>query len=168
MNSLENEIINHRPTLVHFAYKYLSAKNKFWAEDMAQVAILKAINNLHTFKGDKGKLDVWLIQIVKNVCFDFNKKKVNGEVKYEAFESTDLLLHTDEPTAFSKEKKAMVRKYIAKLPLKYKSVILLKFFFDMTAKEIEKLTAISAGSVPMYVKRAKEQLASFDELRNVA
>ena len=57
--------------LYSFAYKKLGQREL--AEDLVQECIMKAFECTHQFNG-KAKFSTWLIAILKNLIFDYNRK----------------------------------------------------------------------------------------------
>ena len=81
-------------------YKYVLSlyHHEAMAEDITQETFLKAIKNIHRFKGDC-KLRVWLCHIAKNTYFTSYKKskrteQLPEEIAMESFESK--LIHKEK------------------------------------------------------------------------
>ena len=87
-------------------YKYVLSlcHHEAMAEDITQETFLKAIKNIHRFKGDC-KLRVWLCHIAKNTYFTSYKKskrteQLPEEIAMESFESK--LIHKEKAFEIAK------------------------------------------------------------------
>lgn len=135
------------------ARKKLTSNNQVWVDDIVQETFYKAFKNRDKFDGDKSKLKTWLTTITINLCADYNRKKVNQEVRYDSFSYFQRRYEKESHTISIK-----VRKYLNKLSYNEQSVIRMKFFFNMTAKEMAPVLGVKPGNIPMMYKRAIEKL----------
>ena len=111
-------------------YKYVLSlcHHEAMAEDITQETFLKAIKNIHRFKGDC-KLRVWLCHIAKNTYFTSYKKskrteQLPEEIAMESFESK--LIH--------KEKAFEIHRAVHRLEDPYKEVFNLRLFGELFGK----------------------------------
>ena len=140
----------------HFkdVYKYVLSlcHNPVVAEDITQETFLKAIKNIHSFKGDC-QLRVWLCHIAKNTYFSFYKKnhrldELNDDIEIEGFESKLI----------NKESRFEIHKAIHQLQEPYKEVITLRVFGELSFSEIGELFGKTESWARVTFHRAKIKL----------
>lgn len=150
---------NYRLFLLKVAKNNLKPSLHSWAEDIVQDTFLKAERNIGSYNEDKGKLSTWLAQITTNLCRDFIKKKVNNELCY-----ADINTHLSNLVWKDKQmNRNNLRPYFEQMIPRYKIALLLKYNFDMSAKEMAKHLDISPASVPVLIQRAKANLKTILE-----
>lgn len=137
--------------------KRIALVNDEQAHDILQEAFIKIWRNLNDFDQSL-KLSSWIYRIVHNETVSYwRKQKSFGkdrEVKLDSnlFENTPRDLETNE----NKERKDMLTHDVLELlPLKYKTVLVLKFMEDMSYHEISDVLKIPEGTVASWINRAK-------------
>ncbi len=151
-----NEIYNEHAKMI---YNFLlrMCKNEHLAEDLMQDTFLKAIERIDTF--DKQcKLSSWLFQIAKNTYFDYLRKKKN-QVEMELCEENlqDVEL-SPEDRLMSAEATGEIHRLIHKLEDAYKEVFLLRFYANLSFKEIGNVFGKSEVWGRVTYLRGKERL----------
>ena len=134
------------------------------AEDILQDTFLKAIEKINTFD-QKCKLTTWLCQIAKNTYFDYLRKiKKCEEVLLDETLTCDRN-NLPEDVAISKENKQEILSLIHKLQEPYKEVFLLRFYAELSFKEIARIFGKSEVWGRVTYLRSKDMLLEF--LQNV-
>ena len=151
-----NEIYNEHAKMI---YNFLlrMCKNEHLAEDLMLDTFLKAIERIDTF--DKQcKLSSWLCQIAKNTYFDYLRKKKN-QVEMELCEENlqDVEL-SPEDRLMSAEATGEIHRLIHKLEDDYKEVFLLRFYANLSFKEIGNVFGKSEVWGRVTYLRGKERL----------
>jgi RNA polymerase sigma-70 factor (ECF subfamily) len=147
------ELFDYRFFLLKLAKQNLGPSLESWAEDMVQETFLKASKNIHSYNESKGQLSTWLGRITINLCRDFAKKRVNKEVCVERF--------LWEENSFCEEKNETfkdIRPHLNKLSSRYKQVLILKYRFELSAKEMAVYLDMPASQVPILTMRARQSL----------
>ncbi|PAV29137.1 RNA polymerase factor sigma C [Virgibacillus profundi] len=143
--------------ILHLAYSYVNSKEI--AEDLTQEIFIKCYNSLHTFKG-KSKLRTWLWQIAINHCKDYLKswyyKNVTQAENEKLFDKAQAI--SVEQAFIQKDEDEKLVNAIMDLPVKYREVIFLFYFEDLTIKELATLIGINQNTIKTRLKRAKELL----------
>ena len=132
--------------LYKIAFLYLG--NASDAEDALQEVFIKYLKADKAFKND-GHLKAWLIRVTQNKCKDYLKSPFRNSGSYD--ESIDFM-HSDSDLSID-----VIKKTVA-LPQKYKSVIILHYYYDYSVKEISTTLKISESAVKMRLKRGREIL----------
>jgi RNA polymerase sigma-70 factor (ECF subfamily) len=93
----------------------------------------------------------WLIRVTENIGLDMLRhKKIRNYTPIEEIHSLEDTSKTDEKTdVFEK---------LAKLPSKYKSVIILYHLEGYSVEETSKILGISLSATKMRLKRGREAL----------
>ncbi|MEH6992473.1 sigma-70 family RNA polymerase sigma factor [Neobacillus drentensis] len=157
-NLLIDEIMNqYGQEILQLAYSYVN--NKAIAEDLTQDIFVKCYNALHTYSG-KSKLRTWLWRIAINHCKDFLRSWYNRNVVVTGDDLTANGTKKElvEQAVIQKEEGDQLISEIMKLPIKYREVIYLFYYQELTIIEIAELTDTGANTVKTRLRRAKELL----------
>ncbi|GIN63325.1 ECF RNA polymerase sigma factor SigW [Robertmurraya siralis] len=147
--------------------------NRHEAEDMAQEAFIRAYVNIASFNIDL-KFSTWLYRIATNLCIDrIRKKKPDFYLDAEVSGTDGLTMYSQVPSdsalpeeeVESIELHETIQREIAKLPEKYRSVIVLKYIEELSLNEISEILDMPLGTVKTRIHRGREALRH--QLRNV-
>lgn len=151
--------------IYNFAYRMLGDKED--AMDTTQEVFMKAYKSINTFNGNSS-FSTWLFKIAKNVCIDYLRKndkariysldktiKIDGEeIKKETPDTSNL----PEEIVKKRELQRIVHQAIARLPEKYKAVIILRDLQNFSYKEIAEILNCSIGTVKSRISRGRKEL----------
>ncbi|NMM64066.1 sigma-70 family RNA polymerase sigma factor [Clostridium sp. P21] len=144
----------HKENLYKIAFAYL--KNEQEALDVVGDTIYKVYIDIDKLKNPEF-FKTWITRIVINNSI--NRLKKNNRVilideyeKIDNFNFNDLDIETDIPKCID------LYNAIDSLNVKSKTIIILKYFQDMTISEISKLLEIPEGTVKVYIHRALKKL----------
>tara|TARA_X000001036_G_scaffold141176_1_gene134015 strand:+ start:1130 stop:1738 length:609 start_codon:yes stop_codon:yes gene_type:complete len=148
-------------------------KNRDDAEDLTIEAFSKAFKNLHKFKKEF-TFSTWLFRIATNNTIDFIRKKkllttsIHTSLKDEAGQNIELdikdsNLNPNEIT-IKNEKIIIVRQLVNKLPEKYQNLVKLRYFEELSYKEIAIKTNSPLGTIKAQLFRARDLL--FEIMKN--
>lgn len=139
------------------------------AEDLTIEAFGKAFNRLEQYSQDYA-FSTWLFKIATNNCIDFIRKKrikvtsmdtgyttSDGEVVYVEAKADSL---TPEEEVMSQQKAKLMREMVTKLKPKYRELIELRYFDELSYEEIADTLGVPLGTVKAQLFRAREFLAS--------
>jgi len=155
----------HRGSIFHQMYKMTG--NTEDAHDLTIEAFGKAFVKLPSYE-PRFAFSTWLYKIASNNCIDFiRKKRINAysiDVPYEidgnqhfASNLPSEALNPEEEVIRNQRKK-MTRRLVAKLGDKYRQMIELRYFEEMSYQEISKELDLPLGTVKAQLFRAKEIL----------
>jgi RNA polymerase sigma-70 factor (ECF subfamily) len=147
----------YEPKLLRYI-KRISFSSKEEAEDILQEAYIKIWKNLHDFD-ESFKLSSWIYRIVHNETISFwRKKKSYGKDKVvDLNESLFEHLPAEGNQHDEHEKNAsVIQEVLQLLPIKYREVLVLKFFEMMSYEEISDVLKIPEGTVATRINRAKK------------
>ena len=141
-------------------------KNSDDADDLTIEAFGKAFNRLHQYTPNYA-FSTWLFRIATNNCIDFIRKKkmitfsidkeYEGEEGGMTFEIKDERLDPEE-RFIRKQKIRIMREIVEHLKPRYKNLIVLRYFRELSYDEIAKETELPIGTVKAQLYRAREQL----------
>lgn len=130
------------------------------AEDYMQEGFAKVFKHLDRYDADKGQLEAWIIRIVVNTILS-SKRYDNTNRKEEYIGLTDQMLmavHDDQEAELRESNAKELLKAIRKLPIKYRDVLNLFVFENLSHKEIASLMSIEVSSSRSRLTRAKKML----------
>ncbi len=132
-------------------------------EDLTQEVFLRVIESLREYKFGSA-LYTWIYRITVNICIDEIRKRQRSR----AYSLSDVLSQNPraepsyspvEKVVEQRELRELIEKAISKLPVEYKTVIVLREFEDLPYEEIAKILKISIGTVKSRIFRARKLLA---------
>ena len=140
------ELINeNKEQIYRTAYAYV--KDEAMALDIVQETVCKAYLNIHNLKKSM-YFKTWLMKIAINVSTDFYKKR--NKVIY--LDQEQLLNKADTPI-YNEHEKFYLLDMIDKMDDKYKEVIILKYFNDMTISDISEVLNMPLGTIKTYLNK---------------
>jgi RNA polymerase sigma factor (sigma-70 family) len=144
--------------------------NKDDADDLTIEAFGKAFHRLHQYTPTFA-FSTWLFKIATNNCIDFiRKKKANTFSLDKPFEndeggemSVDVKADVLDPEekVMKKEKIKLMRDVVEKLKPRYRNLIELRYFDELSYEEISDKLELPIGTVKAQLFRAREFLYNF-------
>ena len=146
------------------------------AEELAQEAFLKALENLPRFRG-QSRFYTWLFRIAANLTISHRRR--SGRIAFQSLTQSDEFDGTQaealtaavarrrtprpEDAAMSAETSEMVARALAELDDEFRLVVILRDIEDMDYAEIAEVLDVPVGTVKSRLHRArlvlKEKLA---------
>lgn len=148
-----------------FNYQLKRTKSENDAEDITIQTFSKAFDKIHTFDNHY-VFKTWLIAISKNVHIDLLRKKnssISAETSIEQEEKVYLVVDenpTPEDKIIREQNLAELLRDIKQLKPKYQEVINLRYFQELSYKEISKQINEPMNNVKVKLLRAKKLLAA--------
>lgn len=141
------------------AYKYTNNYND--AEDLCQEIFIKVYKNLPSFK-NKSKLSTWLYKIAINTCIDWNRKNINSRISLMNLRNKEVKdvksSYDTEDIIIYKEYQKIIHKTVYSLKDKYKSIVILYHFNQLSYKEISNILNIPTKTIETRLYRARKQI----------
>ena len=147
-----------------YNYQLKRTKSENDAEDITIQTFSKAFDKIDTFD-DKYVFKTWLITISKNVHIDLLRKKkvsINTNTTKEQEEKVYLVIDenpTPEDKIIREQNLAKLLRDIKQLKPKYQEVIQLRYFQELSYKEISTQINEPMNNVKVKLLRAKKLLA---------
>lgn len=155
------------------AFRFMNSRED--AEDISQEAFVKAIEYINSFRGESS-VKTWLYKITKNLCLNsLRKQKIRKFFGFTNDDETINLLETTKDDSIlpddnfsQKEFYAALKSAIGKLPVKQRETFALRYFDDMSYKEISEILGTSVGGLKanyyQAVKKLSEELHEFKDI----
>ncbi|MGI8827084.1 MAG: RNA polymerase sigma factor [Chloroflexota bacterium] len=127
------------------------------AEDVLQEAFIKAYVYLHSYS-ENYRFYSWFSTIVRNVALSHLKARdwVITPLSEELVMPARSLRHdSPELSALASSRADIVRRAVELLPDRYRRVLVLRYWHDLTYEEIAGVTQQSLGAVKTQLHRAK-------------
>lgn len=138
-----------------YAFLYKLCRDKEMTEEMTQDTFYELYKSLHKYDGSC-KLFTFVASIAKNVYYKHVRKRrveyIDIELLSELQDSSD----TPEEACLRKMRSRQIRNVIEKLPVKYRDVVLLRVYADLTFPDIANALDISTSSAKVIFHRAKK------------
>lgn len=145
-------------------YANFLVRDDHQAADVVQEAFIKAFINLRSFNTKK-KFSSWIYRIVHNESINLLKK----QKKIISLDNNSWLKQTlkskqnIEKEFEVKEAKKILLNNLNKIPLKYKSVLVLYYLEDKSYEEVSDILRIAVGTVGTRINRGKKILKAIYE-----
>ena len=148
-------ITRYKRLIYNTAYRMMGSAEE--AEDISQEAFLRIYNSLAKYNPEF-KFTTWALKITTNLCLDsLRKRKAETVPIEEEFDLSDNS-PTPEEEYIRKEKQRQVQQAIAKLPDKYKQLLILFHHRNLSYQEIMEITGESLTIVKNRLYRARQML----------
>ncbi|MEE9350267.1 MAG: RNA polymerase sigma factor [Flavobacteriaceae bacterium] len=145
-------------------YRFLleKTKNEDEAEDITIKTFAKAFDKLSIYK-ESYKFKTWLITISKNIYIDHLRQQKQATISITKSDNSVFDIKDESPSAedriITEQNLAKLLAYIKKLKPHYQEVIQLRYFQEMTYKEIAKTLDEPITNVKVKLLRAKKLLS---------
>lgn len=133
---------------------YAHTRNRADAGDLVQDAFLRAWTRLDSLD-DPSRFGHWLGRMVRNLAIDLRRRKRPGsldmsiDVPDDAFETSPIE---------RQEQKRQIDRALGALDELSRSCVVLRYYENLSSKEIGELLDLSPAAVDMRLSRARNQL----------
>lgn len=141
---------------------YSFTKKQEEAFDLAQESLMKAFDNIHSFKGESS-FSTWLYTITHRHCLAAIKK--NGRFQFHPLEENAVSdedqneqVPVSEETNDRAEQELIMFSLINALPEKERTLLNLKYLQGESIENLQSQLHISGSAVKMRLKRSREKL----------
>ncbi len=153
--------------------------NRDDAEDITMESFSKAFNNIDRYD-QRYAFSTWLFKIATNNCIDFMRKKrlettsIDKTMENDKGEETGGIdIKADSPNPEEKMIKSQrafsVRAHLQKLDPKYRQLIELRYYEELSYEEISEQLELPLGTVKAQLFRAKDMLCKLigDNIKHI-
>jgi RNA polymerase sigma-70 factor (ECF subfamily) len=155
-NAFADLVMRYQTAVYNMAYRMLGDATE--AEDAAQEVFVRAWNQLHTFQLDR-RFSTWLLSIASHYAIDLLRRRR----PQAPLDDVALYVESNEPqpdeVALQGEQTEIVKRMLDKLPEKYRSVTVLRYYNDLSYDEIARITGLTESAVKTQLHRARRMLA---------
>jgi RNA polymerase sigma-70 factor (ECF subfamily) len=140
------------------------------AEDALQEAFVKAYVYLDSYN-PRYRFYTWFATIVRNVALSHLRARdwlVTPLTDELAIPVRSIVEDSPELAALASSRAEIIRDAVSALPERYRRVLILRYWHDLTYEEIASVTEQSMGAVKTQIHRAKRLLADGVGVRELA
>lgn len=168
MRNLSNEefevkYYQYKQMIYNISYTYV--KNSEDADDITQDVFMKYLNSNEVFETDDNE-KYWLIRVTINTSKTFVTSSWKKRVSFDE----DLIERTKDTSSTDnieeKTKQSELFNQVCKLAPKYKEVIVLFYYENMSIHDISKSLLISENAVKKRLERARNMLREKEGSKN--
>ena len=169
--SFEMLLMRHKSRV--FAFIMSKIKNRDLSEDIFQDTFIKVINSLQKGKyNEEGKFLPWMMRIAHNLVIDHFRKqsKIKTISPRHDFNIFDLINDGNrgqDEDLIRKRVHSDLNMLIQDLPNEQMEVLRMRYFEDMSFKEISKITGVSINTALGRMRYALINLRNLAQERNI-
>jgi len=139
--------------VTRLAFTYM--KQKQLSEDIAQEVFIKCYENLESFRHESS-YKTWLYRITVNLCKDkLRSWSFRHIILTEFFSKTKSTNKSPEMELVGLENKQLIAEKILSLPVKYREVIILYYYEEMSYNQISTLLDLRLQTIKSRLHRAR-------------
>ena len=137
------------------------------AKDLTIEALGKAFKRLHMYTPDYA-FSTWLYTVARNNCIDYLRKhklptiSIDKMMLDEDGKRNTFDLKSEDPSPeklmIKKQRVAILRQIVDKLKPKYRELVKLRYFKELSYEEIAELLDTPLGTIKAQLYRSREQL----------
>ncbi|MRG87394.1 sigma-70 family RNA polymerase sigma factor [Salinibacillus xinjiangensis] len=167
--AIEYVIDNYGETVKRIIFTYV--KNYVATDDLFQDFLITVYRRLDSFQGES-KLKTWLCRIAINKCKDHLKSPVNRIIYLREHIHDTGHSKSPEQLSIKDEERQQLINAIFSLSIKYREVLVLRYYQSLSIKEISELLHLNESTVKTRIARGKGKLRSklggvqFDEIES--
>ena len=156
-----------------FAFIMSKIKNRDLSEDIFQDTFIKVINSLQKGKyNEEGKFLPWMMRIAHNLMIDHFRKeakmrKVRPTAEFDIFDVLDDGNKNQEEVMMQTQVHADLKVLIEQLPKDQKEVLKMRYFEDLSFKQISDLTGTSINTALGRMRYALINLRKLAEKQHI-
>lgn len=151
-NSAFDALLNrHQKTVFNYIIRIV--KDEDLANDIFQETFVKAITTIRQGRYEEtGKCSAWLTRVAHNLIIDhFRRQKgentvSNDETEHDILNNKNLCEENIEDKLVQRQMVTDIRKMIHMLPDAQRQVLMMRFYRDMSFKEIAEKTGVSINT----------------------
>lgn len=126
-------------------------------EDIAQEVFISAYKNLNAFE-NRSRFSTWIYRITINKCRDWQRRTYSRRaLEYLGFGGADRASPYENDGVEDREE---IRTAVRNLPDKYKVVIILYYYHDLSCQEVADVLGIPKKTVETRLIRGRNQLGA--------
>jgi RNA polymerase sigma-70 factor (ECF subfamily) len=160
-DAFEVLVERYKDAVQNLAYRMLG--NATEAEDVTQEVFVRAYTQLATYK-PAHKFSTWLLSIASHLAIDQLRRRRFLALPLEDVPFLEWITDLGagpEQSALEGEQHDEIQAYLQRLPGKYRAVILLRYWYDLSYEEIAMALNLTPALVKARLHRARELLARY-------
>ena len=130
------------------------------ADDLLQETFIKVYINLHKYSPEY-TFGQWVYTIARNTFIDFVRRRQDDLSIDERFTAPASSSPTPEERFINLQQRTQIEGYLERLSPRYRQLIVLRFFDELSSEEIAAKLSLPLGTVKTQIHRAREQMCRF-------
>jgi RNA polymerase sigma-70 factor (ECF subfamily) len=142
-----------------YVHAYCILKDAQEARDVVQEVFIKAMREPRFFEDDF-KMQAWLYRVTRNLCFNLVRDRRRRDGILAAVPRSEELNADPIEVVFGGERQEEIIQAIGQLTEDHRTILLLRYYEDMSYAEIARALSIKLGTVMSRLSRARDRLLS--------
>jgi RNA polymerase sigma-70 factor (ECF subfamily) len=158
-----------------FTYLLYSVRSQELAEDLFQDVFVKIITTLRkNMYIECGKFSSWVMRIAHNLVIDYFRQSKNGgvvsneDIPFDLFDNSLDLEDSVEKQLIDRQVLNEVKELVYMLPYAQREVVLMRFYQDLSFKEIAETTGVSVNTALGRMRYAIMNLRKIAQCNNIS
>jgi RNA polymerase sigma-70 factor (ECF subfamily) len=158
-----------------FTYLLYSVRSQELAEDLFQDVFVKIITTLRkNMYIECGKFSSWVMRIAHNLVIDYFRQNKNGgvvsneDIPFDLFDNSLNLEDSVEKQLIDRQVLNEVKELVYMLPYAQREVVLMRFYQDLSFKEIAETTGVSVNTALGRMRYAIMNLRKIAQCNNIS
>lgn len=144
-----------------YNYVFYRLLHKQDTEDLVSEIFLKVARNLLSFNAQKANFNTWIFTIARNTLIDhFRRRKTTVSLDDSDVDLTGADYAEQYETIVDDERK-LVYQALMRLDGRSRQILALKYFGELSNREISKLTGINESTVSTIALRSKQKMREY-------
>lgn len=142
-----------------YVHAYCILKDAQEARDVVQEVFIKAMREPRFFDADF-KMQAWLYRVTRNLCFNLVRDRRRRDGILASVPRSEEFLADPIEVVFGSERQEEIIQAIGQLTEDHRTILLLRYYEDMSYAEIARALSIKLGTVMSRLSRARDRLLS--------
>jgi len=142
-----------------YVHAYCILKDAQEARDVVQEVFIKAMREPRFFDADF-KMQAWLYRVTRNLCFNLVRDRRRRDGILAAVPRSEEFHADPIEVVFGSERQDEIIQAIGQLTEDHRTILLLRYYEDMSYAEIAGALSIKLGTVMSRLSRARDRLLS--------
>jgi RNA polymerase sigma factor (sigma-70 family) len=139
-----------------FKTAYLILESTDEAEDALQEIFIKVYHSLESYQISKGAFSTWLYRISVNHCLNRRRRTSRSKETTEAFKEKANAQYPSFEDRFSDQQ--ILQSALSRLSNKLRTVIVLRYYLDLSYSEIAQILEIPLGTVKSRISTGLKEM----------
>ncbi|MDP2314068.1 MAG: RNA polymerase sigma factor [Pseudomonadota bacterium] len=142
-----------------YVHAYCILKDAQEARDVVQEVFIKAMREPRFFDGEF-KMQAWLYRVTRNLCFNLVRDRRRRDGILATVPRSEEFHADPIEVVFGGERQDEIIQAIGQLTEDHRTILLLRYYEDMSYAEIARALSIKLGTVMSRLSRARDRLLS--------
>lgn len=140
-----------------YNYLFYRLLDRDVTEELTSSIFIRIVEKHHLYQAEKAQISTWIFTIVKNELISHYRRHKPLQVWDETAAGLDSGQNIEDELIKADEKRQFIAA-LKTLPERERSMIAMKYYFDMTYEEIAGHSGLTAKNVSVILTRAKAKL----------